>query len=140
VAMGYNTLYGDLAGGLSVISDVPKGLVYRLCHLINDQVGREIIPRSIETKPPSAELKANQTDQDDLPPYEVLDDILHRYIEENQSREQIIEAGFEAALVRRIIDRVDCNEYKRQQAPLGLKITPKAFGFGRRMPVTNKYR
>jgi NAD+ synthase (glutamine-hydrolysing) len=139
VSVGYNTLYGDLAGGLSVISDVPKTLVYKLCHYINDQVGRPIIPRSVMTKPPSAELKANQVDQDDLPPYEILDDILHRYIEENQSREQIVEAGFDAALVKRIIQRVDRNEYKRQQAPLGLKITPKAFGFGRRMPITNKY-
>ena len=139
VAVGYNTLYGDLAGGLSVISDVPKTLVYKVCRYINDQVGRDLIPQSILDKPPSAELRANQTDQDDLPPYDVLDGILHLYIEENRTVEEIADAGYDAALVKQIVRRVDRNEYKRQQAPLGLKITPKAFGFGRRMPVTNRY-
>lgn len=140
VAVGYNTLYGDLAGGLSVISDVPKTLVYKVCRHINDQVGRDLIPQSIMDKAPSAELRANQTDQDDLPPYDVLDGILHLYIEENRTVEEIAEAGYDAALVKQIVLRVDRNEYKRQQAPLGLKITPKAFGFGRRMPVTNRYQ
>lgn len=140
VAVGYNTLYGDLAGGLSVISDVPKTLVYKVCRHINDQVGRDLIPQSVLDRAPSAELRANQTDQDDLPPYDVLDGILHRYIEENQTAEEIAREGFDLKLVQQIIRRVDRNEYKRQQAPLGLKITPKAFGFGRRMPVTNKYQ
>jgi NAD+ synthase (glutamine-hydrolysing) len=140
VSVGYNTLYGDMAGGLSVISDVPKTLVYKVCRHINDQVGRDMIPQSIMDKAPSAELKPNQTDQDDLPPYDVLDAILHSYIEENKTVEEIVEAGYDLALVKDIIRRVDRNEYKRQQAPLGLKITPKAFGFGRRMPVTNKYQ
>jgi NAD+ synthase (glutamine-hydrolysing) len=140
VAVGYNTLYGDLAGGLSVISDVPKTLVYKVCRLINDQVGRDLIPQSVLDKAPSAELRANQTDQDDLPPYDMLDGILHRYIEENQTADEIAREGYDLKLVQQIIRRVDRNEYKRQQAPLGLKITPKAFGFGRRMPVTNKYQ
>jgi NAD+ synthase (glutamine-hydrolysing) len=140
VAVGYNTLYGDLAGGLSVISDVPKTLVYRVCRYINGLVGRNIIPENVLVKAPSAELKPNQKDQDDLPPYEILDEILHRYIEENQTWEEIASAGFAPDLVKQIIHRVDRNEYKRQQAPLGLKITPKAFGFGRRMPVTNKFQ
>jgi NAD+ synthetase len=140
VAVGYNTLYGDLAGGLSVISDVPKTLVYEVCRYINNQVGRDLIPQPILTKAPSAELKPNQTDQDDLPAYETLDEILRRYIEENQTADEIAAAGFAPELVRSIIDRVDRNEYKRQQAPLGLKITPRAFGFGRRMPVTNKFK
>ena len=139
VSVGYNTLYGDMAGGLSVISDVPKTLVYQVCRHINDQVGRDMIPQSILDKAPSAELRANQTDQDDLPPYDVLDAILHAYIEENKTVEEITEAGYDAALVKQILRRVDRNEYKRQQAALGLKITPKAFGFGRRMPVTNRY-
>jgi NAD+ synthase (glutamine-hydrolysing) len=139
VAVGYNTLYGDLAGGLSVISDVPKTLVYKICRYINEQVGRDLIPESVMTKAPSAELKPNQTDQDDLPPYEMLDEILRRYIEANETVEEIARVGFDAALVRKIVRRVDQNEYKRQQAPLGLKITPRAFGFGRRMPITNKF-
>jgi NH3-dependent NAD+ synthetase len=99
-----------------------------------------MIPQSILEKAPSAELKANQTDQDDLPPYDMLDGILHLYIEENRTVEEIAGAGYDLALVKQIIGRVDRNEYKRQQAPLGLKITPKAFGFGRRMPVTNRYQ
>jgi NAD+ synthase (glutamine-hydrolysing) len=140
VAVGYNTLYGDLAGGLSVISDVPKTMVYRLCNYLNDSVGREIIPRNILVRAPTAELRPNQTDQDDLPPYDVLDTVLRLYVEENRTAAEIVAAGHDPAVVSGIIRRVDASEYKRQQAPLGLKITPRAFGFGRRMPVTNRFR
>ncbi len=142
-SVGYSTLYGDMAGGLAVISDVPKKMVYRLCEYINENgIEQEfnIIPKSILKKAPSAELRANQTDQDDLPSYDILDKIIHLYIEENKSKEEIIKKGFPRKVVSDIIRRVDHNEYKRQQAPLGIKITPKAFGFGRRMPITNAYK
>jgi NAD+ synthase (glutamine-hydrolysing) len=143
LSVGYSTLYGDMAGGLAVISDLPKNLVYRLCGYIN-QNGIEqefnIVPKSILVKAPSAELRANQTDQDDLPPYDVLDRIIHLYIEENKGKEEIIRKGFSRKIVSDIIRRIDHNEYKRQQAPLGIKITPKAFGFGRRMPITNAFK
>lgn len=140
IAVGYNTLYGDLAGGLGVISDVPKTMVYELARYINQQKGRPIIPDEVLNRAPSAELRPNQTDQDDLPPYDILDEILHRYVEENQSIAEIVAAGFARETVQEVIERVDRSEYKRQQAPLGLKVTSKAFGFGRRMPVTNKFR
>ncbi|MEA1945535.1 MAG: NAD+ synthase [Euryarchaeota archaeon] len=139
LAVGYCTLYGDMSGGLAVISDVPKTTVYKLARYINAVKGREIIPESIIIKEPSAELREGQKDTDSLPPYETLDPILHAYIEEEKSREEMIEMGFEEGLVNDIIWRVDHNEYKRQQAPIGIKITPKAFGSGRRMPVTNRY-
>ncbi len=138
VSIGYVTLYGDMAGGLAVLSDVLKTMVYRLAGYINRQ--KEIIPIRILEKKPSAELRENQKDEDDLPPYEVLDPILHAYIEVNKSKEEIISRGFDKYLVEEIVGRVDRNEYKRQQAPIGLKITPRAFGFGRRMPIVNKYR
>jgi NAD+ synthase (glutamine-hydrolysing) len=140
IAVGYTTLYGDMAGGLAVISDVPKTMVYRLCQYLNQKSGKEVIPKNILTKAPSAELKPNQKDSDDLPPYDILDKILTLYVEENQSKDEIIEQGFPKDLVTDIIRRVDHNEYKRKQAPLGLKITPKAFGSGRRMPITNKFQ
>ncbi|MFB0509448.1 MAG: NAD(+) synthase, partial [bacterium] len=140
MAVGYTTLYGDMAGGLAVISDVPKTLVYRLAQYYNQKENKELIPKNIFTKPPSAELKPDQKDSDDLPPYETLDKILALYIEENKSKEEIIEHGFSKDLVTDIIRRVDHNEYKRKQAPLGLKITPKAFGAGRRMPITNMFQ
>jgi NAD+ synthase (glutamine-hydrolysing) len=140
MAVGYTTLYGDMAGGLAVISDVPKMMVYRLAQYFNRRVNKELIPKNIFTKPPSAELKPNQKDVDDLPPYAVLDKILALYIEENKSKEEIIKLGFSKVLVADIIRRIDHNEYKRKQAPLGLKITPKAFGSGRRMPITNKFQ
>jgi NAD+ synthase (glutamine-hydrolysing) len=140
MAVGYTTLYGDMAGGLAVISDVPKIMVYRLARYYNQKVGKEKIPKNILIKPPSAELKPNQKDTDDLPLYETLDKILALYIEENKSKEEIIELGFSKNLVTDIIWRVDHNEYKRTQAPLGLKITSKAFGSGRRMPITNKFQ
>lgn len=142
-SVGYSTLYGDMAGGLAVISDVPKMMVYRLCRFINELPRAEqriVIPENIFSKPPSAELKPNQTDQDDLPPYKILDKIIHLYVEENKGKDEIIKMGFERELVTDIIRRIDHNEYKRHQAPLGIKITPKAFGFGRRMPITNAFK
>jgi NAD+ synthase (glutamine-hydrolysing) len=140
IAVGYTTLYGDMAGGLAVISDVPKTMVYRLAQYYNYKTGKELIPKNSILKPPSAELKPDQKDSDDLPDYEKLDKILTLYIEENKSKEDIIEQGFPNDMVTDIIRRVDHNEYKRKQAPLGLKITPKAFGAGRRMPITNKFQ
>jgi NAD+ synthetase len=135
LSVGYCTLYGDMCGGLAVISDVPKTLVYRLAHYINEQAARALIPASTITKPPSAELKPNQTDQDTIPPYELLDAILHRYVELEQSAAQIIAQGFDPNVVREIVRGVDRSEYKRQQAALGLKVTSRAFGVGRRMPI-----
>jgi NAD+ synthase (glutamine-hydrolysing) len=133
LAVGYCTLYGDMSGGLAVISDVPKMMVYALARYINRE--REIIPAGVLTKPPSAELKPGQTDQDALPPYEVLDNILRLYIEENKSVAQIITAGYDPALTQEIIQKIDRAEYKRRQAAPGLKVTTKAFGIGRRMPI-----
>ncbi len=137
LAVGYCTLYGDMAGGLAVISDVPKTLVYRLAHWINRK--REIIPASTIKKPPSAELKPGQADQDSLPPYDVLDQILQLYVEENQSAREIVARGFEEKTVRWIQHRVDLNEYKRAQAAPGIKVTSRAFGVGRRMPIAQQY-
>jgi NAD+ synthase (glutamine-hydrolysing) len=137
LAVGYCTLYGDMSGGLAVLSDVLKTRVYELADYINRK--REVIPRGIITKEPSAELRPGQKDTDTLPPYRILDPILNAYIEENKSRDEIIRLGFKKRLVDKVIWMVDHNEYKRQQAPLGLKITPKAFGSGRRMPITNLY-
>jgi NAD+ synthetase len=145
LAVGYCTIYGDMAGGLSVISDVPKTLVYELARWINSdyssQTGgrREIIPKSTIDKPPSAELKPNQTDQDTLPPYKVLDEILRLYVEENLSVRDIIAHGFDEKTVRWVQRRIDLNEYKREQAAPGLKVTTRAFGVGRRMPIAQKY-
>ncbi len=137
VAVGYCTLYGDMSGGLAVISDVPKTMVYKIARLINKE--KEVIPKRILQKPPSAELKPNQLDKDDLPPYEVLDGILKAYIEDNRAAEEIIGMGFEPSVVKDIIRRVDRNEYKRQQAPPGLKVTTKSFGYGRRFPIAQRY-
>ncbi len=155
LAVGYCTIYGDMAGGLAVISDVPKTMVYELARWINSdysvQSGRKgdppspgsgaagIIPRSIIEKPPSAELKPNQKDQDTLPPYEILDEILRLYVEENLSARDIIAHGFDEKTVRWVQRRVDLNEYKREQAAPGLKVTSRAFGVGRRMPIAQKY-
>lgn len=140
IAVGYCTLYGDMAGGLAVISDVPKTDVYRLARHLNDRAGRPIIPEGTLTKPPSAELRPNQTDQDSLPPYDVLDAILFRYVEEEKSAKQIIADGFEPAVVERVIRLIDLSEYKRRQAAPGLKVTSRAFGMGRRMPIAQRYR
>ncbi|MGI8430819.1 MAG: NAD+ synthase [Chthoniobacterales bacterium] len=137
LAVGYCTIYGDMAGGLAVISDVPKTLVYKLARWINRD--REIIPLSTIEKPPSAELKPGQVDQDSLPPYDVLDRILQLYVEENLSVREIVTAGFAEETVRWIQRRVDLNEYKRAQAAPGLKVTSRAFGLGRRMPIAQQH-
>ncbi|MGO9322102.1 MAG: NAD(+) synthase, partial [Solirubrobacteraceae bacterium] len=156
MSVGYTTLYGDLAGGFAVIKDVPKTLVYRLCQWRNSPAGalapraldgaeapagaERPIPDSILERPPSAELRHDQRDEDSLPAYEVLDRILEGYVELDQSREQLIAQGLPAPDVDRAIRLVDLAEYKRRQAPPGIKITPRAFGRDRRMPITNRYR
>ena len=138
MAVGYCTLYGDMAGGLAVISDVPKSMVWELAKFVNRQ-GERILPATI-TKPPSAELRPNQTDQDTLPPYDVLDRILKAYVEDLRSPEEIADHyGFSLELVRSVARRVDQNEYKRKQAPPGLKVTSKAFSVGRRFPLAQKF-
>lgn len=139
LAVGYCTLYGDMCGGLAVISDVPKTVVYQLSHAINARAGREIIPARSITKPPSAELRPDQHDQQSLPPYDDLDAILHHYVEQEQSADQIIARGFDAAVVRDVVRKVDMNEYKRKQAATGLKVTSRAFGVGRRMPIAARF-
>ncbi len=136
-AVGYSTLYGDTAGGFAVIKDVPKTRVYKLCRRINEQ--GEIIPETTITRPPSAELRPDQKDSDSLPDYDLLDAILKNYVEQDHSADELIEAGFDENTVRRIIGLVDRNEYKRRQSPPGIKITPRAFGKDRRMPITNRY-
>ncbi len=140
MAVGYCTLYGDMCGGYAVIKDVPKMLVYELCHYVNQLGQQPVIPEYIITRPPSAELREDQKDTDSLPPYEVLDAILDLYVEQDLSIEAIIAEGFDEAIVRRISRLVDLNEYKRRQAAPGVRITPRAFGRDRRMPITNKYR
>jgi NAD+ synthetase len=138
MAVGYCTLYGDMAGGLAMLSDVPKTMVYELAELINRE--REIIPRASIEKPPSAELRPNQKDQDSLPPYEVLDQVLKAFIEDVKSPEEIAsQCGYDVDLVRSIAVKVDRNEYKRRQAPPGLKITSRAFGLGRPFPIVQKF-
>ena len=140
MSVGYCTLYGDMAGGFAVIKDVPKTLVYRLSEYYNKWKGRDVIPRSILTKPPSAELRPDQRDTDSLPPYEVLDPILKAYVEDDLSVGEIVSLGFPVGTVKDIIKMVDRNEYKRRQAPPGIKITARAFGKDRRFPITNLYR
>jgi NAD+ synthase (glutamine-hydrolysing) len=139
-SVGYSTLYGDTAGGFSVIRDVPKTLVYRVARHINEVEGREIIPDSVLTKEPSAELREDQRDVDSLPPYEVLDPILEAYVEEDKGVGEIIAAGFDEEDVKRAVRLVDRAEYKRRQAPTGIKVTARSFGRDRRMPITNRYR
>lgn len=136
-AVGYCTLYGDMAGGFAVIKDVPKVLVYELAEYVNKKSGREIIPGSVIQRPPTAELRPNQKDEDSLPPYPILDPILRAYVEEDKSPDEIIASGFDAKTVRDVARMVDRSEYKRRQAPPGVKITPKAFGRDRRLPITN---
>lgn len=141
MAMGYATLYGDMAGGFAVIKDVPKTLVYQLCNWRNlHGKPSKVIPQAIITKPPSAELKEDQLDQDSLPPYEVLDPVIKTYVEEDWSYQEMVDSGFDPAVVRQVITAVDRNEYKRRQAPPGVKITPRAFGKDRRLPIVNRYR
>ncbi|MEJ2646898.1 MAG: NAD+ synthase [Sedimentisphaerales bacterium] len=139
-AVGYSTLYGDTAGGFAVIKDVPKTKVYKLAEHINKISGKEIIPSDVLTRPPSAELKKDQKDTDSLPDYDLLDEILKGYVEEDKSAKELIESGLPKDIVLRVIRMVDKNEYKRRQSPPGVKITSKAFGKDRRLPITNHYR
>ena len=137
LSVGYCTLYGDMSGGLSVLADVPKTMVYELVEYINRR--SVIIPKGIIQKPPSAELKPDQTDQDTLPPYDILDRILHLYLDQGCSKREIVDQNIPEETVQWVIDAVQKNEYKRRQAPPGLKVTSKAFGMGRRMPIASKY-
>ena len=138
-AVGYSTLYGDSAGGFAIIKDVPKTMVYKLCEYINKISDAEIIPVDVITRPPSAELAPNQKDSDSLGDYDTLDEILKGYVEEDKSAQQLVDSGLDRERVNKIIRLVDRNEYKRRQSPPGVKITPKAFGRDRRIPITNRY-
>jgi len=140
MSVGYCTLYGDMAGGYAVLKDVPKTLVYELTELRNKKEGKAIIPKNIFIKPPSAELRPNQKDEDSLPPYPVLDPILQAYVEEDKEVRDITKMGFKENMIKEVINMVDRNEYKRRQSPPGIKITHRALGKDRRLPVTNKYR
>jgi NAD+ synthase (glutamine-hydrolysing) len=139
MATGYATLYGDMAGGFAVVKDVPKTLLYALCRDLNERRGREVIPRAIIDKPPSAELKPDQFDADSLPPYDVLDPIIEGYVEGDLSVGELIARGHDAELVQRVVRMIDRNEYKRRQAPPGVRVSPKAFGKDRRLPITNRW-
>ncbi|HEX6211048.1 MAG TPA: NAD+ synthase [Methylomirabilota bacterium] len=140
IAVGYSTLYGDMAGGFAVIKDVPKTLVYEVSRHVNAQAGREVIPVSVFDRAPSAELRPDQTDQDTLPPYPQLDAILQAYVEEDRGVSDLVARGFPEETVRRVIRMVDVNEYKRRQGPIGVKITPRAFGRDWRLPIVNRFR
>jgi NAD+ synthase (glutamine-hydrolysing) len=140
MATGYTTLYGDMAGGFAVIKDVLKTLVYELAKYRNAQAGYDLIPTPIIDKPPSAELKPDQKDSDSLPPYEILDPILTAYVEEDKSVDQIVALGFDKATVQKTAKLVDRSEYKRRQAPPGVKITNRAFGRDRRLPLTSLFK
>jgi NAD+ synthase (glutamine-hydrolysing) len=140
MSVGYCTLYGDMAGGYAVLKDVPKTLVYELTKFRNKKEGKDIIPKRVFIKPPSAELRPNQKDEDSLPPYPVLDPILQAYVEEDKGLKDIAKMGFKERLIKEVIQMVDRNEYKRRQSPPGVKITQRALGKDRRLPVTNKYR
>ncbi|MGH7260293.1 MAG: NAD+ synthase [Nitrospiraceae bacterium] len=140
LSVGYATLYGDMAGGFAVIKDVPKTMVYELARLRNRRDRTPVIPKRIFDRAPTAELKPDQKDEDTLPPYAILDPILKAYVEEDRAPEEIVEMGFDRATVARVIAMVDRSEYKRRQAPIGIKITHRAFGKDRRMPITNRYR
>jgi len=139
ISAGYATLYGDMAGGFAVLKDIPKTLVYRLCHYFNRRAGQLVIPQRVFDKAPSAELRPDQRDEDDLPPYAILDQIIEAYVEEDRSSQEIVDRGFDPAVVTRVIRMVDHNEYKRRQGPPGVKITHRAFGKDRRMPITNRF-
>ncbi|MDH3259228.1 MAG: NAD(+) synthase, partial [Deltaproteobacteria bacterium] len=140
MSVGYATLYGDMAGGFAVIKDVPKMLVYALCEWRNHREGKYLIPERILWKDPTAELKPDQRDTDSLPPYPLLDPLLKAYVEEDRSFEEILKMGCDAECTRRVISMIDRAEYKRRQAPPGIKITPRAFGRDRRFPITNRYK
>ena len=137
--VGYATLYGDMAGGFAVIKDVPKTMVYELAERRNCR-GSAMIPKRILDRPPTAELRLDQKDEDSLPPYPVLDPILKAYVEEDRSVEEMVGMGFDRKTVLRVVGLVDRSEYKRRQAPVGIKITHRGLGKDRRMPITNKYR
>lgn len=139
MSVGYATLYGDMAGGFAVIKDVPKTMVYELSHLRNLSGPEPVIPKRVLERPPTAELRPDQKDEDSLPPYSVLDPILKAYVEEDRALEDIVAMGFDRGTVARVMVMVDRSEYKRRQAPLGIKITHRAFGKDRRMPITNGY-
>jgi NAD+ synthetase len=138
LAVGYCTIYGDMCGGLAVISDLPKVRVFEVCRWLNRD--REVIPWNTIEKPPSAELRPDQKDSDSLPPYEILDAILECYVEDHESIAEIVEAGFEEKTVRWVCRAVDINEWKRNQAAPGIRVTSKAFGMGRRFPIAQRYR
>ncbi|MCC6977047.1 MAG: NAD+ synthase [Candidatus Melainabacteria bacterium] len=140
LAVGYCTLYGDMCGGLAVISDLPKMMVYDVARYINEEAGKPVIPVSTIDKPPSAELRPNQLDQDSLPPYVILDGILHAYVEQRRKPDEIIRLGYRPEVVQDVINRIDRNEYKRKQAAPGLKVSSRAFGMGWRMPIAQRFR
>jgi NAD+ synthase (glutamine-hydrolysing) len=141
LAVGYTTVYGvDMAGGFAVIKDVAKTTVFELARARNRSAGFDLIPESVLSKPPSAELRPDQLDTDSLPPYEVLDPIVEGYVEDDLTVAELIELGHDADLVRRVVRMIDVAEWKRRQAPVGVRVTPKAFGKDRRMPITNRYR
>ena len=139
MSVGYATLYGDMAGGFAVLKDVWKTLVYRLVRYRNEREGRELVPASVLERPPSAELRADQLDEDSLPPYEVLDRILEGYVERDEGLEALVAAGLPEDVVDDVIRMVDRAEYKRRQAPPGIRISTKAFGRDRRLPITNRF-
>jgi NAD+ synthase (glutamine-hydrolysing) len=140
LATGYSTLYGDSAGGFAVIKDVPKTLVYALCEYRNTRAERDLIPRSVLDKPPSAELRPDQRDDQSLPPYDVLDPLLAGVVEQDESVADLVATGVDADLAARVAQLVDAAEYKRRQSPPGVRITVRAFGKDRRMPITNRFR
>jgi NAD+ synthase (glutamine-hydrolysing) len=140
MSVGYATLYGDMAGGFAVIKDVPKTLVYDVCSCINKLAGKAVIPKRVMTKAPTAELRPNQKDSDSLPEYEVLDPILKAYVEDDKEFREILKMGFDRKTVKKVIHLVDSSEYKRRQAPPGVKITPRGLGKDRRFPITNRYK
>ena len=140
LSVGYSTLYGDLAGGFALIKDVYKTDVFRLAIHLNDRAGRELIPQSIIDRAPSAELRDNQLDEDSLPPYPKLDQVLEAYVEQDRTLEELSSDGFDPDVVQRAVALVDRSEYKRRQAPPGVRLRPKAFGRDRRTPITNRWR
>ena len=139
LSVGYATLYGDMAGGFALLKDVFKTDVFRLARYVNERAGREVIPQSIIDRAPSAELRDNQLDEDSLPPYAALDRVLEAYVEEDRSRDDLTTDGFEPEVIERAIALIDRAEYKRRQAPPGVKLRPKAFGRDRLTPITNRW-
>jgi NAD+ synthase (glutamine-hydrolysing) len=140
MATGYATLYGDMAGGFAILKDVPKTLVYQLVSYRNHLAGFDLVPKAVIEKPPSAELRPDQRDSDSLPPYELLDQVLKAYVEEDKSVDQMLKMGLDESAVRKAVKLVDASEYKRRQSPPGIKITTRAVGRDRRLPITNKFQ